>query len=176
MSFICDKWEGVMNKFITKLFNFNDIYFNDRDEYQRHKIYQIFANANVLVTFLLTVSIFISYIWHKYQGTSSNLSTVLGMILFFKEMYIASMKKKYGLNKIEYYNQKDYINKIKIIRRRSVYATLATFAIMLVPLHDLNPVIIVTISTIVAIVINIIAYRVDKNNMILVKVGEKDDE
>jgi hypothetical protein len=114
-------------------------YVNERDEYQKSKIYQTLANANLLTMYLISLFMLISLGWDAMHQQFT-----LGTILLFlaqqiNSYYILFKMRKYQLAHSEFYDEASYQAAAKGLKRKAVWAGANWGIIMFVMMNFVFP-------------------------------------
>lgn len=157
-----------MEKLVNKLFHYQVSQFKDRDEYQKNMIYQIYAKADILISYVLNFIMMAYFMWDKYNGVISVVPILLGLPLIIKEVYVRTMMKKYKLIKLVYYHQDDYQQAIKNLQHRAMIGGMLFFIVMLSSLYHLPLMITVPISLIATLFIVYGGYQASKKDLKLI--------
>lgn len=99
-------------------------YQGERDEYQKSKIFEILAHANMLMFYLTTALMMVSFIWDAiHQQYTLGTFLLLGLQQF-NSYYVIFKTKKYGVQQTEFYDEKSYTLASKSLRKKSLWAGL----------------------------------------------------
>lgn len=99
-------------------------YSGERDEYQRGKIYEILANANMLTFYLTTILMMVSLVCDSIHQQFTLGTFLLLIIQQFNSIYILVKVRKYQVQKTEYYDEESYRLAVKTLKVKGFWAGL----------------------------------------------------
>lgn len=99
-------------------------YLGERDEYQRGKIHEILANANMLTFYLITILMMISLVWDSIHQQFTLGTFLLLIVQQFNSIYILVKMRKYQVQKTEYYDEESYRLAVNTLKIKGLWAGL----------------------------------------------------